>query len=151
MDSCGSARVVQTSLMRAALYLPGYFFIAFATWFLAGVLPCSAQDAAWLRRPWKQDITIPAGWYQGPEGHGGEADIWTEDKFAIIWKEGSLVENAVFRQGTSARMEVKRCHFRKVYTGLSLWCRLDAADCLFENSTFGKINPWFDTKNSSTK
>jgi hypothetical protein len=103
--------------MRAALYLPGYFFIAFATWFLAGVLPCSAQDAAWLRRPWKQDITIPAGWYQGPEGHGGEADIWTEDKFAIIWKEGSLVENAVFRQGTSARMEVKRCHFRKVIYG----------------------------------
>ena len=108
------------------------------SWILVGALlvqfmpQVSAQDSPWLQRPWKEDMMIPAGWYQGPG-----SDVWTEEKRGISWEEGSLVENATFYQKSSASMEMTGSHFRKTHFGLCLWGRMEAADCLFENATFG--------------
>ncbi|MDB6070286.1 MAG: hypothetical protein JWL81_1457 [Verrucomicrobiales bacterium] len=108
-------------------------------------LTLRAQDAAWLSPEWMQDVTLPAGAY---DGGGRQVHV---GKFKVSWEEGSLVENLQFRMEGEAQFSATRCHFRRLGVGLTLWARMDLTDCVVEGANFQKINPWFDTSKPSTK
>lgn len=118
----------------------------FAAVLLAALSPCLAAAEHWLQRPWRENVNVPAGRYEGPE-----SQVVVMNKLTATWLPGSLVEKLDLKFEGEARFAAKGCHFRETKVGLGLWARLDVTDSLFESPLFRKVDRWFDTKNSSCK
>ncbi len=113
---------------------------------MLAAMGAGAQEVPWLKNPWEESMSIPAGRYKGP----GQLFGLHKDH-AITWEPGSLVEDLHLNMGTSTRFTGSRIHFRRATVGVSLWGRFEFSDSIFEACYFAKINPWYDTANSSTK
>lgn len=106
----------------------------------------AAEVAPWSVRPWRKTMTIPKGSYKGP----GE-DIRLDDKAAITIGPGCAVSGAKIIVAGQAKLGLNESIFSDLTFGITLWGRLDAAKCAFDNCRMEKMETYYDTKNSSTK
>ncbi len=132
--------------MRAVAYDSFKFWFLAAVCLLGVVSPGWGKTDPWLERPWRENMSIPAGLWQG-----AGKQIVVMNRLAVTWLPGSLVERVDLKFEGEARLAAKGSHFRNASIGLGLWARLDVEDCVFESPHFRKVDGWYDKQNSSTK